>query len=110
MLSGGSGAPARPGDVTWLHTSWDRAFWPRPGGHHVARASAGRLIDDPGTYAWPSTRALVRDVRLWQRAPHRNFGWLLVGNESSSTTVKRFDSRESATVGNRPTLTIRYRP
>src|SRR6266545_1600826 len=36
--SGGGGAPALPGDVTWLHTFWDDAFWPQIGGHFLGRA------------------------------------------------------------------------
>lgn len=37
-----------------------------------------------------------------------NFGWILVGSESSLASAKRFDSRENGTENNRPELTVAY--
>jgi len=37
-----------------------------------------------------------------------NFGWILVGNESTLASAKRFDSRENGTENNRPKLTVAY--
>jgi hypothetical protein len=109
VSSGGSGAPSNSGDSTWLHTRYDDDFWTIIGGHYVKRMSTAALVGPEGHYNWPSTPTLVADVRGWQRAPHRNFGWILIGDEAMRQSVKRFDSRESANFEFRPTLTIEYR-
>lgn len=48
------------------------------------------------------------DVQGWLDSPSRNFGWLLLGNESAFPTTKRFDSRENPTASVRPKLTVDY--
>jgi len=107
--SGGGGAPSNSGDSTWLHTVYDYQFWTIAGGHFVARASTNATVGESNSYTWRSTPQVLADVRLWQHAPHRNFGWILIGDEESSQSVKRFHSRESAIPEFRPTLTIEYR-
>ncbi len=106
--SGGSGAPAAPGDTTWLHRSFDQSFWGSPGGDYLAATSASALVGGEGWYAWDSTPALVADVQSWQDDPASNHGWILVGDESASTTVKRFDSRENADDSLRPLLEVEF--
>src|SRR4029450_9443161 len=50
----------------------------------------------------------VADVAAWCKNPSSNFGWLAKGlDESTNTTAKRFETRESATP---PALTINYTP
>ena len=51
---------------------------------------------------------MVADVQDWLDNPANNFGWIVIGDESSSRTAKRFDSRENPTEGNRPQLTVNY--
>ncbi|MDH3626687.1 MAG: DNRLRE domain-containing protein [Acidobacteriota bacterium] len=106
--SGGGGRPAEPGDVTWIHTDYDDARWPRPGGHFVPHASASATLSIAALYSF-QTHELARDVRRWLVAPHRNFGWLLIGDESQPQTAKNLASRESADPSRRPVLEIRYR-
>jgi hypothetical protein len=107
--SGGSGAPSEPGDATWLHRYYDQQPWVREGGQFVARAAAWQNVDESGFYTWASTPQLVADVRLWAAAPCRNFGWILVGDESESYTAKRFASREHPDLTLRPVLEVTYR-
>ena len=52
----------------------------------------------------------MNDVQGWLDNPSSNFGWLLQGNESTSPTTKRFDTKENGTVANRPMLTVNYTP
>jgi len=105
---GGSGAPAKPGDATWLHTFYDYQYWVQQGGHFIPYASATAIVAGTDFYTWQSTVHLVNNVRLWLHAPEENFGWLVVGDEDSPQTVKRFDSRESSEPDQHPTLTIEY--
>lgn len=107
--NGGSGAPAQPGDATWIHAFYDDVPWAKAGGHFLPPASSVALVGAPGDYAWPSTQRLEQDVRLWLRAPSRNHGWLLRGDESTPTTTKRFDSRENASAAVRPVLRVTWR-
>ena len=107
--AGGGGAPAQLGDSTWLHTFYDHRFWILAGGQFVADASSTTVVADTDFYTWQSTPQLVADVRLWLRAPARNFGWVIIGDETAPQTAKRFDSRESATAAFRPMLTVEYR-
>jgi hypothetical protein len=107
--SGGAGRPAEPGDATWVHTFYDRSTWVRPGGQFVGRISAFLQVPDSGPATWESTPHLVQDVRLWLRAPRRNFGWILIGDETRPTTAKAFISREHPDPGLRPRLRVTYR-
>lgn len=107
--SGGGGAPSQTGDVTWLHTSYDVAHWRRIGGFYVTRPSASTNVGTSGSYSWQNSNTMLADVRQWLHAPHRNFGWLLMGDETRPQSVKRFDSRETASNAKQPALIIHYR-
>jgi hypothetical protein len=108
IAGGGSGAPALPGDVTWLHRSYDDVRWPSPGGDFGSSASASALVGGPGSYSWGSTAELVADVQSWLDDPTSNHGWMLIGDESASATVKRFDARENADPTVRPVLVVDF--
>ncbi|MCB9858239.1 MAG: DNRLRE domain-containing protein [Phycisphaerales bacterium] len=104
----GAGATATIGDATWLHTTYDSAFWLNPGGDFSANPSASADVGGDGFYTWGSTPELVADVQSWLDQPAANFGWVVIGNEFALTTSKRFDSRENVEVSQRPVLTINY--
>lgn len=106
--SGGGGAAAQPGDATWLHTFYDNRFWARSGGAFVGHESAARPVAAPGAHIWEDAPGLVRDVRLWLAAPQRNFGWALMGDETTRQTAKRFASREHSDASLRPILQVTY--
>ncbi|MDH3627229.1 MAG: DNRLRE domain-containing protein [Acidobacteriota bacterium] len=115
ISSGGNGALAMPGDVTWIHRSYDIATWRRPGGVFVRRASAAQTIAGPGLYEWrktvrrPRAASLQDDVQFWLSVPERNFGWILIGGEGQPRTAKKITSREGSDADARPMLEIRYR-
>jgi hypothetical protein len=52
---------------------------------------------------------MAADVTEWLNQPDSNFGWILIGDESTMPTAKRFASRENPTESDRPVLTITYR-
>jgi len=108
---GGGGAPSATNDVTWLHRFYGTTqLWTTPGGEFIATASATRNVGATGVYTWASTTALVADVQLWANQPAQNFGWCVIGNETTLQSVKRFDSREASVASARPQLTIVYTP
>ena len=106
----GGGIAAVDGDATGVHTFFDTGEWENQGGDFLATASSTQGIGGTGHYTWSSTQAMVADVQSWLDDSSTNFGWLLLGNEAATQTSKRFDSRENATGGNRPVLTVDYLP
>lgn len=107
---GGSGANAQPGDATWIHTHFDTELWTTPGGDFVATVSASEVVAGPGTYTWDSTPALVADVQNMLDQPTLNFGWIILGDESAPSTVKRFATRSANDPIDRPQLTVAFIP
>jgi hypothetical protein len=107
--AGGGGAPSQPGDVTWLHTFYDSEFWVYGGGQFLGRASASLQVAGSALYTWESNPHLVQDVVLWKAAPQNNFGWVLIGDETTRQNVKSFASREYADPALRPVLEVTYR-
>ena len=100
----GDGAPATPNDATWRHRFFDTVFWTTQGGDFSATVSASQSVGGVGQYTWSSAQ-MIADVQSWVNNPASNFGWLVLGDESTIATAKRFDTRESATP---PVLTIQY--
>ncbi len=107
--SGGGGRPAEVGDATWIHTFYDAEFWLHSGGQFVGRESATLDVAGSTFYTWESTNHLVQDVRQWKSNPGRNFGWILIGDETLPQTAKSFASRETPDLSLRPTLEVTYR-
>jgi uncharacterized protein (TIGR03118 family) len=104
---GGRGAPATPNDATWVYRFYNTTSWANVGGDFLPTVSASASVGGVGTYSWGSTAGLVADVQSWLDNG-QNFGWIVLGNETAPNTGKEFDSKESATPANRPTLTIDY--
>lgn len=107
----GGGAPATPGDATWLHRFFDTTFfWATPGGEFFSTPSAVTTVGGFGFYTWGPAPQMTADVQSWLDNRGSNFGWILLGDESTISTTRRFDSRESATVSLRPLLTVDFTP
>ncbi|HSI34211.1 MAG: DNRLRE domain-containing protein [Phycisphaerae bacterium] len=104
---GGNGAGATTGDATWKHRSYTGTEWSTPGGDFSPAASATTLVNQNGTYTW-SGAALAADVQGWLANSGTNFGWELIGDESTNQTARRFDTRNNADVNARPTLSVTY--
>ena len=102
----GTGAPATLNDATWRHRFFDTIFWSTQGGDFSATVSASQSVGPLGHYMWSSAQ-MVADVQGWLDNPASNFGWLMLGDESTNLTAKRFDTRESTSP---PVLAITYIP
>src|SRR6266498_2300213 len=100
----GDGAPATTNDATWRHRFFDTIFWAMQGGDFSATVSASQVVGPVGQYTWSSAQ-MVADVQSWLDNPSSNFGLLVLGDESTNATSKRFDTRESASP---PVLTIEF--
>lgn len=103
----GAGAPAQPGDATWLHTYYDTDMWSAVGGDYDAASSATIMVSGIGFYNWNSEQ-MVNDVQMWLDNPKSDFGWTIITDETTIPTAKRFDSRTSSVINQRPVLTIDY--
>ena len=109
----GMGAPAEPGDATWLHTCFDGQFWNTVGGDFASTASGNAAISEVSFYTFDSlfNPGMVGDVQQWLDQPATNFGWgLRVSDEFFPMSAKRFDSRENSNPDFWPVLTMTYVP
>ena len=106
--NGGGGAVAESGDTTWMHTFYDYDYWVHQGGHFIPHASATAAVGGKDFYTWQSTVHMVNNVRHWLHDQRRNFGWLIMGDEDTRGSVKRYASRESGDSDQQPMLTIEY--
>lgn len=105
-VGGGSGGLAQPGDATWQLRFFDTDPWATPGGDFVGAASASQSVGQIGPYEWTGA-GLVADLQFWLDSPASNFGWLVMGNEDSASTVKKFYSSEGFIP---PRLSVNYTP
>lgn len=107
---GGRGVEAEPGDATWTRRVFPGVPWSTPGGDFESVASAVTQVGGSATSAiWGPSGDIAADVAGWVRDPSTNFGWILVGDEQSPGTARRFASRESAREL-RPVLIVNFEP
>ena len=104
----GGGAASTPGDATWIHRFFSTTFWASSGGDFQAAPSASIVVNAVGFYTWGPTPSLVADVQGWLDAPGSNFGWILIGDESTFPTAKRFDSKDNPMPTFRPVLAVEF--
>lgn len=105
----GGGGPSTPGSATWVHRFFDGQTWAAAGGDFAAAASASAGVGVSGAHSW-SGAGMVADVQAWVDAPGSNYGWILVGDESTASSSKRFGSRENPMMELRPVLRVEYIP
>ena len=106
-MGGGGGALATPGDATWSNRFYEGAAWTTPVGDFRATPSAVTAVAGSAFYNWSGTD-VIADIQQWVNAPDSNNGWFIIGNEATNQTAKRFDTREVATLANRPVLEVDY--
>ena len=104
----GKGASPQNDDATWVHSFFDTTLWVRPGGDFAAGVSAGQNVGVTGPYTWGSTAQMLADVQDWVDNPSGNFGWILIGNENTTSTVKRFASKDNPVMASQPALTVKF--
>jgi len=103
--SPGQGSPATAGDATWYYASYPGSstggvLWGTPGGDFDSTVSASTWVGPLGSngavlaYQWQD-QGMADDVNAWLQRPASNHGWVLIGNEHQTQSVKRFISREA---------------
>ena len=106
----GNGTAAATGDATWLHRFFNTTFWSNRGGDFSTTPSATQTVGFIGSYTWGSTVQMVSDVQGWLNNPATNFGWVLLGDETTAPTSKQIGSRDNTTPALRPALTVTFTP
>lgn len=111
----GGGSLAEDGDATWRYRYYDTITpplgpeWTTMGGDFVATASGSATVGaSNGNYTWTTSLGMVAAVQGWLDNSSTNYGWIVIGNESTTGTAKRFNSRHSTNASQRPRLTINY--
>lgn len=109
----GRGAPALPGEATWLTRFAGTGLnWSAPGGApgvDFVGDSSGELpvigVND-SPYMLAGAPGVLADVEFWRANPAANFGWFwLSGSEGIQYTARSFYSREGV---NPPVLRLEY--
>ncbi len=104
----GTGAPAEPGDATWLERRSGSQLWTQPGGDFAPLESARTGLRDNGRYEF-SGADLAADVQRWIDGASNNSGWIMIGNPAAGFgSAKRLNSRENPDPATRPILTVTF--
>ncbi len=108
----GNGVPATAGDATWDCSFANGAggcttAWTTSGGDFQAAPSATTSVSGLGQYLW-SAAQMIADVQSWVNTPGNNHGWILIGDEATPASAKRFSARTNPIPAQRPALSITY--
>lgn len=96
--SGGEydGAPAAPGDATWIYTHFgEEETWGYAGGATAYFSSADLYVTNPGPYVFGPTDSMIHDVENWKAQSAGNFGWMIRGHTQNPNPQLQFRSREN---------------
>lgn len=95
------------GSATWTHNT-PTTTWTNPGGDFSTIVSDSLAVNQNvnSWFTWNSTAQMVSDVQGWLNDPAANHGWFAIGDETDSSSVRRF-SIASGTV---PRLDVEFAP
>ncbi len=102
---GGQPSNGQNGDATWSSSMLGSSTWNSSGGDFVAQSRGSANVSSGSRATW-SSNSIVGDVPDWVDGSTDNFGWILIGNESSNNTSVRMNSRSSGANG--PMLEVTY--
>ncbi|MCB1197943.1 MAG: DNRLRE domain-containing protein [Deltaproteobacteria bacterium] len=90
----GQGDASTTGDATWIHGLYNTVMWTTAGGDYNATSLASVDVTSANnSYEWTSND-LIADVQDMLDNPSTNYGWILIGDESTSKSAKIFSSLE----------------
>lgn len=103
---GGAGASAIAPDATWSDAMLGTTNWTTAGGDYINTASQSLGIEaTTGAKTFLSNAGLIMDVQNWVNGTNTNAGWILIGDETTINTTRRFGSKDQGTA---PVLSITY--
>lgn len=97
--------PAQDGDATWTHGIFDTHPWETLGGDFISLASATGSVAANSVNIWEGEE-LIWDVYSWLLGNTPNYGWILIGDETTDGSLVSIVSRETAR--SQPLLVITY--
>jgi len=100
----GTGAPAVSPDATWDDAMFGSSAWISPGGDFLASVAQSNINAINGIKTW-SSADMITNVQAWLDNPANNFGWILIGDETTNGTARRFGSKDQGTA---PVLEVQY--
>ena len=103
----GGGAAATPDSATWNYAFYDNVAWNNAGGDFMSSSSGTSTVGAVGWYEW-SGSGLVADLQAWIDGSSGEFGWAILGDETSNGTTKRFDSALGPNGAQVPELIVDY--
>lgn len=109
----GSGGTVVTGATSWNYRQYSTVAWATAGGDYVGTISASTSIAATNGITPQFTGAgMVADVQNWVRGTQPNYGWIMLGDESTGAAngARGFASAEATTASQRPLLTITYTP
>lgn len=105
-LPGGLGAPAVAPDATWNDAMFGTAVWGSLGGDFVlSPLTFSSMSAGLGNQVFATGASFVTAVQGWLDTPASNFGVIMVGDEGTNQTARRFGSKDG---GVAPVLVITY--
>lgn len=101
----GFGAAAANGDATWESNHHTQSKWSNPGGDfNETPVTESQIVNQSLTV---QSEAMTQTVQQWVEDSASNFGWIIIGNESSTRTARRLTSSEGSQT-RRPLLQVTY--
>lgn len=103
---GGTGAAAIAPDATWNEAMFGSLTWTTAGGDFALISASSVIMNTSvGNKIFPNSANFVSLAQTWLDTPASNFGIIMIGNESTTCTARRFGSKDQ---GITPILTINY--
>ncbi len=103
----GKGGPATKDDATWNFSKFSTDRWIKKGGDFANETSASNAVS-LGTDAVFRSALLTLDVNFWLEDPSKNFGWIIIGDESQTATSVKFSSKDHKIIEQWPVLKLYY--
>jgi hypothetical protein len=103
----GTGNPSQGGngDATWSSNFLNTSTWDFEGSDFEAQTRGSESINNGSTTTW-SGDEVIGDVQAWINDESLNFGWILIGDETTNGSAVRINSRESGSNG--PSLLVTF--
>ncbi len=89
----GKGDAATANDATWEYAKFNTHPWVKSGGDYALDASTTSTVS-LGSEAVFSSIGMTVNVNFWLANPSKNYGWILIGDESTTRTSVKFGSKD----------------